>query len=204
MDDFRRVRHFRTTGTSISRLFWMPLRRTLLWTNSKRCGRPSRRARPVKTESPSTYVIRSKTLDADLCIFYNLFLLQSTMPTILTKGVTSLIRKENQPTSPAEFRPITVLSTILWLSHKILASRLDKIPNNNAQKGFRSMDGICENIILSKLLIKRAQKESIPLCICLLDIKKAFNSISHESLQRAIERKGVPQQIRKYIAQLCR
>ena len=87
------------------------------------------------------------------------------MPTILTKGVTSLIRKENQPTSPAEFRPITVLSTILWLSHKILASRLDKIPNNNAQKGFRTMDGICENIILSKLLIKRAQKESIPLCI---------------------------------------
>ena len=64
------------------------------------------------------------------------------------------------------------------------------------------MDGICENIILSKSLIKRAQKESKLLCICLLDIKKAFDSVSHESLQRAIERKGVPQQIRKYIAQL--
>ena len=113
-----------------------------------------------------------------------------------------MILKEDQPTSPAEFRPITVTSTILRLFHKILASRLDTIPINNAQKGFRTMDGICENIILSKSLIKRAQKESKLLCICLLDIKKAFDSVSHESLQRAIERKGMPQQIRKYIAQL--
>ena len=66
------------------------------------------------------------------------------------------------------------------------------------------MDGIWENIILSKSLIKRAQKESKPLCFCLLDIKKAFDSVSHESLQRAIERKGVPPQIRKYITQLYR
>ena len=127
-------------------------------------------------------LIRSKTLDADLCIFYNLFLLHSTTPSTLTRGVTSLIPKEDQPTSPAEFRPITVSSTILRLFHKILASTLDRIPIYNAQKGFRTMDGICENIILSKSLIKRAQKESKPLCICLLDIKKAFDSVSHESL----------------------
>ena len=60
--------------------------------------------------------------------------------TILTKGVTSLIPKEDQPTSPAEFRPITVISTILRFFHKILASRLDTIPINNAQKGFRTTD----------------------------------------------------------------
>ena len=81
-------------------------------------------------------LIRSKTLNADLFIFYNLFLLHSTTPTTLTKGVTSLIPKEDQPTSPAEFRPITVTSTILRLFHKILASRLDTIPIINAKRAF--------------------------------------------------------------------
>ena len=100
-------------------------------------------------------LIRSKTLDADLCIFYNLFLLHSTTPTTLTKGVTSLIPNEDHPTSPAKFHPITVTLTILQLFHKILTSRLGTILINNAQRGFRTMDGICENIILSKSLIKR-------------------------------------------------
>ena len=86
-------------------------------------------------------LIRSKTLDADLCIFYNLFLLHSTTPTTLTKGVTSVIPKEDQPTSPAEFRPITVTSTILRLFHKILASRLVMIPINNAKRAFRPWMG---------------------------------------------------------------
>ena len=104
-----KVRQYWTTDISRSRLLWMPLQRRLLWTNSRPCGKPS-----MLTSAFSTT--------------FSYFI-----PRRPQQGVTSLILKEDQPTSPAEFRPITVTSTILRLFHKILASRLDTIPINNAK-----------------------------------------------------------------------
>ena len=108
-------------------------------------------------------------------------------------GCTSFIPKSPGTNNPAEHRPITVPPVIVRLFHSILAKRLEALcPPSERQKAFRKGDGIAENIEVFKETLKYAQDPKKPkdLYVAFLDVRKAFDSVSHQSLALASKRAG--------------
>ena len=133
---------------------------------------------------------------------FNLWLLAGVVPTELCEGVTTLIPKIVGTTDPAAHRPITVSSWLLRLLHKILAQRLESLcPLSARQKAFKRGDGLLENIQILKALIEKSTKSKNPrpLAIAFLDVKKAFDSVSHHTLLIACRRAGMPAPLIAYV-----
>ena len=138
----------------------------------------------------------------EIMVLFNTWLLSACLPTELCKGRTTLIPKETGTDDPAKFRPITVTSILCRLYNKIVARRLEEqCPVGIRQKAFQSGDGMAENVHLLQSAIRYAtqQKTPKPLYICFLDVKKAFDSVSHESLLKACQRMGLPEPLVEYV-----
>ena len=120
-----------------------------------------------------------------------------------------MIPKEKGTEDPAKTRPITVSSVLVRLFNKIFAKRLEEqCPVSPRQKAFRWGDGIAENIHTLQSAIRHASQQKTRadpnkkpqyLYVCFLDVKKAFDSVSHDSLLIACRRLGVPEPLLKYI-----
>ena len=115
---------------------------------------------------------------------FNVWLLAGYLPTSLCRAETVLIAKEAGTESPEKHRPITISDIILRCFHKVLAARLETLPWNKPQKAFMKGDGVADSIWLLQTIICQHQRTLQPLNIAFLDIKKAFDSVSHESLAR--------------------
>ena len=138
---------------------------------------------------------------AELAAVYNLWLLAGRLPAALDEARTTLIPKERGTVDPAKFRPITVTSILTRLFHRILASRIERCcPINQRQKAFRKIDGMSENVLLLRFLLAKATdaRRPRPLYLCFLDVRKAFDSVSFESLFLALRRVGVPEHLISY------
>lgn len=137
----------------------------------------------------------------ELALLLNKWLYAGTMPSVLLEGRTTLIPKVPGTQDPAQFRPIGVSSLLVRLYHRILARRLDQLcPPSRRQKGFRPGDGIAENTVLIKELLRHSTgAKPQQLHLIFLDVKKAFDSVSHQSLILALQRAGVPPPILSYL-----
>ena len=136
---------------------------------------------------------------------FNLWLLAGSMPAELVEGITTLIPKVVGTLDPASHRPITVSSWLLRLLHKILAKRLDEIcPLSVRQKAFKTGDGLLENVQILKAIIEKSTKSKNPrpLSLAFLDVKKAFDSVSHDTLLLACRRAGMPEPLLAYVKHL--
>ena len=135
----------------------------------------------------------------------NLWLFAGCLPTELYGAQTSLIPKEVGTDDPKKFRPITVASVLVRLFHKIMVRRLDKAcPASIRQKAYKEGDGLAENVILLNHILKTATNPDKPqkLCMALLDVRKAFDSVSHDTIEHALLRVGVPEPLVVYIARV--
>ena len=133
----------------------------------------------------------------------NLWLVSCSMPTDLCEARTTLIPKVVGATEPSKFRPITVSSLLTRLYHRIVAKRIEALcPCSERQKAFRRGDGIAENVFLVDQLIRDHTLRKTPkqLFLCFLDVAKAFDSVSHESLLAACSRAGIPSPLLAYIS----
>ena len=137
----------------------------------------------------------------------NLWLVSCCLPSALCEARTTLIPKVLGTTEPSKFRPITVASLLVRLYHRIIAQRLEKLcPCSERQKAFRTGDGIAENVFLVEQLIRDATQREVPreVFLCFLDVAKAFDSVSHESLLAACRRAGCPSPLLSYISNVYR
>ena len=136
----------------------------------------------------------------ELACHFNLWLLAGEPLGRLRQGRTTLIPKKAVADEPGDYRPITVTSQLGKLFHKILANCLEtSLPLSYRQKAFRSGDGIAANILLLQSIIRDAKKNRKPLTLSFLDVAKAFDSVSQESIKIAMNRLGVPSIVAKYI-----
>ena len=81
--------------------------------------------------------------------------------------------------------------------------RLDQFcPPSRRQKGFCPGDGIAENTMLLKEILRAATDSAKPshLSLVFLNVKKAFDSVSHESIQLALRRARLPLPLLNYFA----
>ena len=132
---------------------------------------------------------------------YNVWLLSGCLPTEMCKGRTTLIPKVDGTTDPSKFRPITVSSVLVRVFHRVLAQRMERnCPVADRQKGFRRLDGIAQNVFLLRTAIAAATG-AVPstLYVAFIDVKKAFDSVSHESILLACRRIGIPEPVIEYI-----
>ena len=115
----------------------------------------------------------------------------STASSAFKLGITT---KTKHSTEPSHYRPITMSSIFCRLFHKMLARRIENtISLNPRQKAFVRRDGIAENIFLLKYIILR------PLKMCLLDVSKAFDTVSYNSIVALAERVRTPKMYTSYI-----
>ena len=101
-------------------------------------------------------------------------------------GVITLIPKKDRDASYLKnFRPISLLTVDYKILAKTLANRVKKILSDLIhpdQSGFLKGRNIGNNVRLIIDIIEYTESEQIPGAILLLDIKKAFDSVSHDFL----------------------
>lgn len=131
---------------------------------------------------------------------FNLVLLCDRPPDRLLESRTVFIPKKDDPREPSEFRPITVSSVITRCLHKILAQRLDRnIELDNRQRAFRRMDGCASNTYLLDLVLRSHRKKLRSVYVAVIDVSKAFDSVSHACIENVLNAKGIPSSLVTYI-----
>lgn len=137
---------------------------------------------------------------ARLGLIFNLLLLHGHIPETLKQNRTILIPKGvDDLQNPDNWRPITISSVLLRVMNKIMARRLSKVPINNTQQGFQKADGCLANNLLLNAAIRKCRKQIKPFHLIALDLRKAFDTVSHHSIRRALMLKGIDRITTKYI-----
>ena len=87
--------------------------------------------------------------------------------------------------------------------HHILAKRREIfLPFNIRRKAFRASDGTAESVWFLQQLIQKHKDQLSPLNIAFVDVKKAFDSVSHQSIILAAKRLGAPPPLLSYLTEL--
>ena len=142
-----------------------------------------------------------KSVDPSLLAgFFNLLLLCEFVPPHLSVARITFVPKVDLPAKPDDFRPISVESLLLRVFHKILFLRWSPhFPHDKAQFGFLQRDGTFEATTVLHSLLRHSHTHSRNLSFASIDISKAFDSISHDSLLRGAQAFGAPAPLLNYL-----
>ncbi|CAK9816254.1 Retrovirus-related Pol polyprotein from type-2 retrotransposable element R2DM [Anthophora plagiata] len=133
----------------------------------------------------------------------NLLLMSQIYPEKWKLNRTTLIPKPGKSVDEINnWRPITIGS----LLGRIFSAMIDKrlrgvIHQNPRQKGFTSEDGCKSNITILNSAIEEMKIKGGGV-VTVIDISKAFDTIPHDALSDALESKGVPLAVSKYIKEM--
>jgi len=101
---------------------------------------------------------------------------------------------------PSDYRPLSIGSVVLRHLHKILAKRLSALDIFDVrQRGFRPVDGVCENVTTLTALLGDARKCKRPLHIACVDLSKVFDTVSHKAINKAFEEVELLMTFREYV-----
>lgn len=107
---------------------------------------------------------------------------------------------------PSQYRPIACLNTC----YKIVTSTIKKIMDGrinlpeeqmSLKKGIR---GCAHAHILDQVITNDAKFNKKPLSMTWIDMKKAYDSISHEAIRTAIQDEGLPESIYRVVDRILR
>lgn len=145
-----------------------------------------------------------RKVNADVrALFYNLLLKRGSLCSALKLARTVLLPKGTGDITPSETRPISISSVVVRQLHKILASRLQSLHKfSDSQKAFIACDGTMENVSILSAILADARMERKELHIASLDLRKAFDSVSHEAILDTISAMGCPKTFISYIKDL--
>ena len=171
---------------------------------------------PVSEQEVTQYINESKTNSAPgpdgisnillkhikkyivpvLTHIFNLNLEGGTFPEILKESITTPIHKSDDKKLCDNYRPISLTSNIAKILEKCIKSRLVKFLENNSlisknQYGFRAglgTEGAIYKVINKICTSLDKNKKTIAI---FLDLKKAFDTVSHTNLIDKLEAYGV-------------
>ena len=126
-------------------------------------------------------------------------MLGEALPSFLVSR-TVLIPKADIPSGPEEFRPISISNMDCRLYHKLLASRAERLSQLAfQQRAFRSVDGVAANTMVLNAILSDAKRKNKSLVLTFIDLRKAFDTVSHDSIIRCAGRAGLPSHLLSYL-----
>ncbi|KAK2707505.1 hypothetical protein QYM36_015269 [Artemia franciscana] len=132
-------------------------------------------------------------------LFTAIFFLRTT-PKPFLKSRTVFLPKSDGATDPADFRPISIAPMLQRWLHRIIATRLSKVVDiSPAQTAFSQVDGSIVNTIIINSILRKAKASYKSVYLLSLDVRKAFDSVSHHSIIRACKAQGLPPFFLEYI-----
>lgn len=138
-----------------------------------------------------------------LAAHFNLWLYAGYPPSEFRKGETVLIPKVPGADRPEDHRPITLGSAVGRVYHRLLAARMEPlVPLSFRQKAFRHGDGLAENAFLLQSIVKDHTRSLKRLNLTFIDVRKAFDSVSQDSILLAAKRLGIPDRLLLYLREL--
>ena len=154
----------------------------LIKTNA--CGHDELSAAFIKKLAP--FIIPYLTHIINNCITKCIF------PKAWKIGVVKPIPKVSNPAGVDEFRPISILPCLSKILERIMHLQIMEHVNRNQllykfQSGFRA--GLSTNTAMLKVVhdLSSAIESKYVTIICLLDLKKAFELVDHETLLKKLE-----------------
>uniref|UniRef100_A0A1I7Y1J0 Reverse transcriptase domain-containing protein n=1 Tax=Steinernema glaseri TaxID=37863 RepID=A0A1I7Y1J0_9BILA len=121
------------------------------------------------------------------------------IPKAMGHANTILIHKQGDVTDVGNYRPISLLSSILKTLTKAIANRLghgegglySKLPMEQA--GFRPGHSTTEHIHALNMVAEKCYEFDIPLVAVFIDFRKAFDSIDYMAIWEALSFYGIEQ-----------
>lgn len=135
-----------------------------------------------------------------LVLLYNVMLIFAVVPPTLKLNRTVLISKNGVDCGVEGLRPLTIGSFFIRILHKIVASRLSLIPLCHHQRGFLRMDGTLANTAILQTAMKQRRSKGRPYNVIAVDIRKAFDTIAHSTITRALKRMSVDARTLLYVS----
>ena len=135
-----------------------------------------------------------------LVILFNFMVFFGIVPDHLKKNRTILIPKGGDLNEVGNWLPITISSAVIRLLPKVLAGRFTQMLHlHKNQRGFRRVDGVVLNTLTLQALVKTKRTNLQPYHLLALDLRKAFDTVSHDSVARALRRFGVGKMLTSFI-----
>ena len=106
-----------------------------------------------------------------------------------------VIPKSGNLKQPQNYRPIAVIPLLYKLFSRLLYNRLEPIldaAQTADQAGFRRKFSTVDHIFTMGQLREKASEFQLPLWVATLDFKKAFDTVSHDSLWNALLAQHTP------------
>ena len=123
----------------------------------------------------------------------------------LARGRTTLIYKNGDRKDPANYRPITCLNTCYKLLTAVVSEacrehfdRLQITPRE--QRGLKKREWSClQATLLDRVAVGDAKYRGLPVSVCWMDFRKAFESVTHSYLKWLLRGACLPDLIYKTI-----
>ena len=130
-----------------------------------------------------------------ICVILNVWRLRG-VPVEEKKNYSILLYKSGDRKEVGNYRPLTIGTVLARLYSKVWDRKLRMVIKLSArQKAFVPLDGCYQNVKLVQHAIKTHRKNKAEFNLVFLDLAKAFDTVSHESIRKALLRKGVPTEI---------
>ena len=160
-----------------------------------------RRLRPLLKSPPPSLLaeifrhILAKALEVLADIFTHILVDGEEPPKSWRHTCIKVLFKKGDPHIPGNYRPISILPVLYKLFSMVLHARLEKYlePQQSAdQAGFRK--GYCcdDHLLTVALIQEKCSEFNQDLWIAAVRFEKAFDSVSHEAIWRALQEQGVP------------
>ena len=135
-------------------------------------------------------------------IFNDILVKDMTTPEEWKKSRVIVLFKKGDTQKPENYRPITLLPVLYKLFSRMLQARIKSILEDAQpvdQAGFRSGFSCADHLQTISMVAEKMNEHRLPLWVCAIDFKKAFDTVEHRSLWQALKNQGIP---RRYVALL--
>ena len=147
--------------------------------------------------------------EALVCAITSLFNLiidqKPVVPDSWRAAVISVIFKDGSPKMPSNYRPISIVPILYKLFARVLLGRLTPILEK-AQKvdqaGFRANFSTTDHLFALTQLQEKTDEWQEEVWIAFVDYRKAFDTVSHCGLWKALEKQGVPAQYIRLLSEM--
>eukprot|EP00973_Karenia_brevis_P000238 33040-Karenia_brevis.AAC.1 len=132
-------------------------------------------------------------------VFTDILRGKSGAPAAWKKSFVSVLYKKGDPKIPDNYRPITLLPILYKLFVRVVHSRIKRKLDEAQvvdQAGFRSGYACDDHLQAVVLLIEKSFEFNVPVWICAIDFCKAFDSVEHMAIWKALVAQGVD---RRYV-----